>query len=73
MPQHTVFITDNGDTPFVVHLPFNGNVSTHPGTIDILRKCKDEDELEDVERTDPRFFDILSLGNPSNTQRHGLV
>lgn len=60
--MRTVFTTDNGDTPFVVHLPFNGDVSTRPGIANILHKIKDEnilDELEDVQRNDPRFLEMF--------------
>jgi len=60
--RRTVFITDNGSTPFVVHLPFSGNVSTRPGVARIMDQCNDEDVLDkwtDIERTDPRFMDVF--------------
>lgn len=60
--MRTVFTTDNGDTSFVIHLPFNGDVSTRPGIANILHKIKDEnilDEFEDVQRNDPKFLDMF--------------
>jgi len=60
--MRTVFTTDNGDTSFVVHLPFNGKVSTRPGIANILHKIKDEDilyELENVQRNDPKFLNMF--------------
>ena len=60
--RRTVFITDNGSTPFVVRLPFIGNVSTRPGVAHILDRCNDEDIMEewtDIERTDPKFMDVF--------------
>lgn len=62
MPRRTVFITDNGGTPFVVHLPFSTNVSARPGVARIMNRCNDEDMLDewtDIPRTDPKFMDVF--------------
>jgi len=59
-PRRTVFITDNGGTPFIVHLPFRGNVSSRPGTANI-HHLRAPDEYPEVERTDPEFHDAYKL------------
>lgn len=59
--RRTVYITDNGGTPFVVHLPFSGNVSTRSGVARIMNRCNDEDVLDewtDIQRTEPKFMDV---------------
>lgn len=58
--RRTVFITDNGSTPFVVHLPFTDNVSSRPGVAHVMHRSNEE-EWTEAQRTDPTFMDQFVL------------
>lgn len=59
--RRTVYITDNGGTPFIVHLPFSGNVSSRPGTAAYIHNRRAGSEDVEKIRSDPGFQDSYAL------------